>query len=252
MKSSAVAFVLSLASAAFAGQVILSATDGAVVYSPAPGDNSWAAIKAPGALNGGAGAFLLGQNDKGKIVISPTQAFTSLEFWGWQRSDGGVYQITFDGAKAARIDVYNPKSDGNAVPMRLFKVDNLSKAKHVVEVTNLNDTRTPRGFGQMNFDHVILTTVDGDNNNAVNNTSSTSTSSSTSSTSTSTSSSTTTPTPTPTPTSTTSSPVVIQPSTDSPSPSDPALSPEQNTSGSASSLRGPVAAILAAAVLFAL
>jgi hypothetical protein len=246
MKSS-FALVLSLAAFARAAQVVISATDGAVAYAPTPGDGSWAAIRAPGALNGGEGAFLLGQNDKGKIQISPSQAFTGFRFFGWQRSDGGIYQITFDGARAARIDVYNKDSNGDATPMELFKVDGLRNTRHVVEIVNLNDTRTPRGFGQMNFDHAVLITDDDSEPEPDPTSSSTNAPAPTSTTTTpvNTPSSTPTSTPTPTPTPSSTRTFVVEPTN---SGSSPEINPGDSAVGLSSG--APFVAVLAAAAAF--
>ncbi|KAH7103289.1 hypothetical protein BKA62DRAFT_56675 [Auriculariales sp. MPI-PUGE-AT-0066] len=268
MKNSLMTLVLSLASAAFAGKTILSATDAAVSYTPALAD-AWLVFVAPGSFNDQKGAFLVKDPNQGKIIINPTEAFTGLEFWGWQRSDGGAYQITLDGGKASRIDVYNKKSDGQAHPIRLFTIDNLSNAKHVVQLTNLNDTRPGVGkFGQMNIDHIVLTTVDGASTNTTGNiapSSSSATATSTTEGSTSITESSTTATSTTsessaidtvsTPTSTTGTPVIIQPPTSSPSSSATTpSSPQQNipAGGAASTLGVSVSAVLAAVLLFAL
>ncbi|KAH7106823.1 hypothetical protein BKA62DRAFT_685212 [Auriculariales sp. MPI-PUGE-AT-0066] len=146
---------------ALAGLVPLSVANSAVTLQPAPTNDAqslWAVFNAPGSFNGSA-AFYKGFDINGGITIRSPVAFVALEFWAYQRSDGGILQITFDGAQASRIDIYNSTSDGNAIPMMLFKVADLENTAHVVQITNLQDQRVGKA-GQLNMDHLVLYTQD--------------------------------------------------------------------------------------------
>jgi hypothetical protein len=74
----------------------------------------------------------------------------TFQFYGYQRSDGGVYSIRFDnGPDFEEINVYNVSSTGNDHPVLLYTKLGLSNAIHTVTITNLYDARTSK-YGQMN------------------------------------------------------------------------------------------------------
>lgn len=74
---------------------------------------------------------------------------TTFEFWGYQRSDAGLYSISFDGGATTQIDVFNATATGNDGPRRLFFKTGLTNAIHSVRIVNLLDSRSGK-FGQMN------------------------------------------------------------------------------------------------------
>lgn len=149
--------LLATASAALAAQVPIGVTNAAVTLAP-PTDSSWTVIPSPGAFNS-SGAFNINNTNVGTITIKAPIAFVGFEYWAYQRSDGGVLQITFDGAQASRIDLYNKTSTGADFPLKLFTVSNLENTEHTVVITNLNDSRVGH-FGQANMDHAVLITAD--------------------------------------------------------------------------------------------
>ncbi|EJD50522.1 hypothetical protein AURDEDRAFT_112165 [Auricularia subglabra TFB-10046 SS5] len=159
MKHLAFAAVLALVHSQVAAEDIpVGAGNALIQYTPPPAKDSWISFAAPGAFNG-SGQFLLGQQDKGVITFSPPQAFVGFQFFGYQRSDGGIYSITFDGANARRIDVYNKTSTGDDAPLNLFHINDLPNTPHTVVIQNLNDARVGK-YGQMNIDHIVITTLD--------------------------------------------------------------------------------------------
>lgn len=159
MKPLAFAAVLALVHSQVAAEDIpVGAGNALIQYTPPPAKDTWISFAAPGAFNG-SGQFLIGSADKGVITFSPPQAFVGLQFFGYQRSDGGIYSITFDGANARRIDVYNKTSTGDDAPLNLFHINDLPNTPHTVVITNLNDARVGK-YGQMNIDHIVITTQD--------------------------------------------------------------------------------------------
>lgn len=68
---------------------------------------------------------------------------------GYQRSDGGLFAISFDGDSPTQIDAYNRTAIGSDSPMLLFAKTGLSNEIHTVKITNLLDTRVSK-YGQMN------------------------------------------------------------------------------------------------------
>ncbi|EJD51709.1 hypothetical protein AURDEDRAFT_111746 [Auricularia subglabra TFB-10046 SS5] len=148
--------LLATASAALAAQVPIGVTNAAVTLAPAT-DSSWTIIPSPGAFNS-SGAFNINNTNVGTITIKAPIP-VGFEYWAYQRSDGGVLQITFDGAQASRIDLYNKTSTGDDFPLKLFTVSGLENTAHTVVVSNLNDSRVAH-FGQANMDHAVLITAD--------------------------------------------------------------------------------------------
>ena len=76
---------------------------------------------------------------------------TNFEFWGYQRSNGALYNISFDGGPFDQIDAYNASASGSDGPKQLFVKTGLSNEMHSVRIVNVFDTRPPEPqFGQMN------------------------------------------------------------------------------------------------------
>ncbi|EJD35114.1 hypothetical protein AURDEDRAFT_117456 [Auricularia subglabra TFB-10046 SS5] len=121
-----------------------------------PADPSaWAVIKAPGVFNETA-HFSIKDQDKAVATFMPPQSFVAFEFWGYQRSDGGLYMLSIDGKPTERIDVYNKTAGADDAPVLLYKNVHLERKHHVVEIKNLVDPRVHKA-GQFNIDHVVIT-----------------------------------------------------------------------------------------------
>ncbi|KAF8310515.1 acid protease [Clavulina sp. PMI_390] len=137
--------------ASAAVSVSVPASDASIGLSPF---GSWAEVSAPGAVSGGA-RFLLSNADEGVITYVFSTPSTSFEFWGYQRSDGALYNISFDGVHAGQIDAYNATSTGNDPPLRLYRKTGLSEEIHSVRIVNAYDKRGSK-YGQMNIDHLVI------------------------------------------------------------------------------------------------
>ncbi|KZW03614.1 acid protease [Exidia glandulosa HHB12029] len=133
----------------------VGSSDAAVSYQPSDG---WAGIGAPGAFGGGDAQFLLSNADQGVVTFTFPAASSSFEFWGYKRSDGGMYSLTVDGGDAVQVDYYDPNSTGDDPPAKLYSRDDLSNDMHTVVITNVNDDRVSK-FGQMNIDHFEIVGV---------------------------------------------------------------------------------------------
>ena len=89
---------------------------------------------------------------------------TLVEFWGWQRSDGGKYEISIDDGRPVIVDYHNATSTGDDPPLRLFSKTGLTNKAHTLIIKNIEDSRFGRP-GQMNgtrvdapgshFNHVL-------------------------------------------------------------------------------------------------
>lgn len=116
---------------------------------------AWAVIEAPGVFNQTA-HFAIKDQDKAVATFMPPQAFVGFEFWGYQRSDGGLYMLSIDGKPTERIDVYNKTAGPDDAPVLLYRNVHLERKHHVVEIKNLVDPRVHKA-GQFNIDHVVIT-----------------------------------------------------------------------------------------------
>ncbi|KZV85227.1 hypothetical protein EXIGLDRAFT_726346 [Exidia glandulosa HHB12029] len=116
---------------------------------------AWAVLAAPGVFNQTA-HFAIKDADKAMATFAPPQPFVGFEFWGYQRSDGGIYMLTIDGKPTARIDVYNKTAGPDDVPVLLYSNVHLERKHHIVQIQNLVDPRVHKA-GQFNIDHVVVT-----------------------------------------------------------------------------------------------
>ncbi|KAF8312133.1 acid protease [Clavulina sp. PMI_390] len=132
--------------------VAVGASDSTIGLSPY---GSWFEVGAPGEFSGGA-RFLLSNANLGVITYVFSTPSTTFEFWGYQRSDGALYNISFDGVAAGQIDAYNATSTGSDGPRRLYLKTGLTNAVHSVRIVNVFDSRGSK-YGQMNIDHIVIT-----------------------------------------------------------------------------------------------
>jgi len=137
-----------------------------IVYSPS---DAWYALAEPGATNGQAEFDLTDQaNGYGNSFITWTfpQPATGLEYWAYQRSDGGLFSICFDCPATStlgdRIDALNTSTNGTEPPRLLYSKYDLSYAIHNLTIANLFDSRatilgaTDGGYGQMTMDRFVI------------------------------------------------------------------------------------------------
>ncbi|KZO94275.1 hypothetical protein CALVIDRAFT_565922 [Calocera viscosa TUFC12733] len=143
-------------------------TTSGISYLPT---DAWGPVQANGATNG-QGEFLIGDALNGKadafITYTFTQPATGFQYWGWQRSDGGLFSICFDCPPTYtlgdRVDALNTSTNGNEDPRLLYSKYDLSYAIHNLTIANLFDQRatignsTNGGYGQMSLDRFVLIT----------------------------------------------------------------------------------------------
>ncbi|KZO94278.1 hypothetical protein CALVIDRAFT_556547 [Calocera viscosa TUFC12733] len=142
-----------------------SSADG-IEYAPA---DAWGAISAPGATDGQAEFDLTDSaHGYGDSFITWTfpQPATGLEYWGYQRSDGGLFSICFDCPPTStlgdRIDALNASTNGTEPPRLLYFKYDLTYAIHNLTIANLFDQRatilgsTSGGYGQITLDRFVL------------------------------------------------------------------------------------------------
>ncbi|KZT51859.1 hypothetical protein CALCODRAFT_521087 [Calocera cornea HHB12733] len=131
-------------------------------------NGDWFGIAAPGATNGQA------KFDRGDatglsqafITYTFSQPATGFEYWGYQRSDGGLFSICFDCAPTStlgdRIDALNTSTNGTEPPRLLYSKYDLSYAVHNLTIANLFDQRATIGnatngaYGQITMDRFVL------------------------------------------------------------------------------------------------
>lgn len=116
---------------------------------------AWAVIDAPGVFNVTA-HFAIKDQDKVIATFAAPQPYVGFEFWGYQRSDGGMYALLIDGVSVGPIDVYNKTAGQNDPPVLLYKNNHLERKHHLVQLRNLVDSRVHKA-GQFNIDHVVIT-----------------------------------------------------------------------------------------------
>ncbi|KAF8314074.1 acid protease [Clavulina sp. PMI_390] len=148
-----------IASARAAPSLAIDATSASFQFFPS---GSWKEIAAPGAY-GGTSRFLLAQANMGTILITLPSASSMFQLWGYQRSDGGLYSLSFDSGSPTQVDVYNATSTGTDPPRLLYSTTNLSNSIHTINITNLYDSRTSK-YGQMNMDHIVINSADSTSN----------------------------------------------------------------------------------------
>jgi len=139
-----------------------------ITYTPT---DAWFQYPGPEAIDGDA-EYLNGDNLNGRansfIAYTFTQPATGLEYWGYQRSDGGNFSICFDCPPTYNlgylIDALNTSTNGTQPPILLYAKYDLSYAVHNITIANLFDSRAtinnnpngPGGYGQMNLEHLLL------------------------------------------------------------------------------------------------
>ncbi|KZT51861.1 hypothetical protein CALCODRAFT_503006 [Calocera cornea HHB12733] len=143
-------------------------TTSGITYSPT---DAWIPVAANGSTNGQS-EFLIGDALNGGsnafITYTFSQPATGFQYWGFQRSDGGLFSICFDCPPTYtlgdRIDALNKSTNGNEPPRLLYSKYDLSYAIHNVTIANLFDSRatidnsTTGAYGQMSLDRFVLIT----------------------------------------------------------------------------------------------
>jgi len=140
-----------------------SGTLGISAFTP-PDTTVWYMLDAPGATNGQAmfdhGSASVGA--QASIAWTFPQAATGFEFWGWQRSGGGLANACFDCADSSvpgvQFNYMNTLSTGSAIPSILYYNYSLAYGVHNITLTNLYDARDIHTdkFGQMSLDRFVL------------------------------------------------------------------------------------------------
>jgi len=137
-----------------------------LTYTPS---DSWLSLQEPGATNGQS-EFLVGDNLFGRanayITCTFSQPFTGIEYWGYQRPDGGLFSICFDCPPTYtlgdQVDALNASTNGSEPPRLLYTNYGLSYDVHNLTIANLFDMRATIGgatngaYGQMTFDRFVL------------------------------------------------------------------------------------------------
>jgi len=142
-------------------------TSSGITYLPT---DAWVPVAANGSTNGQS-EFLIGDNLDGLadafITYTFSQPATGFQYWGYQRSNGGLFSICFDCPPTYtlgdRIDALNASTDGTEDPRLLYSKYDLSYAIHNLTIANLFDSRatingngTSGGYGQMSLDRFVL------------------------------------------------------------------------------------------------
>ncbi|EJU04521.1 acid protease [Dacryopinax primogenitus] len=133
----------------FPGKIIQS-TDHAVTYSPT---SSWDILSTQGSTGCGS-QFLLGPRDNGTVNFVFPQPSTTFQWWGYQRSDGGLAQLCIDDS-CQQVSYYNASTDGTESPRLLSSITGLSNTVHTLTITNLQDPAVTN-FGQLTVDHFVV------------------------------------------------------------------------------------------------
>ncbi|KZV89990.1 acid protease [Exidia glandulosa HHB12029] len=116
--------------------------------------NSWTTVNANQAFSGGA-EFLVANQAQGRVTFTFPTPSSTFEYWGYQRSGGGLASLSIDGGAAVQIDFFGPGTTGNEPPLLFFSTSNLTNAIHTVVIQNLVDPRVGHA-DQLNVDKFVL------------------------------------------------------------------------------------------------
>ncbi|EJU04492.1 acid protease [Dacryopinax primogenitus] len=133
------------------GSYIVFSTDSEVNYSPS---SNWTLLAAPGSAGCGS-EFLLGDRDNGVVTVTFPYPFTALQWWGYQRSDGGLAQLCIDSLPCSQFSYNNASTNGTENPRLLANITGLSNGIHTLTITNVEDPSV-KAFGQLNVDRFVL------------------------------------------------------------------------------------------------
>ncbi|KZO95678.1 acid protease [Calocera viscosa TUFC12733] len=137
------------------GGFTVFSTDSHITYSPA---SSWNLLGEPGSTGCGS-QFLLGPRNNATVTFTFPQSSTSWQWWGYQRSDGGLAQVCVDGANCLDFSYYNASTNGSESPRLLATLSALPNTMHTITITNVEDPAVNQ-YGQMTVDRFI---IDGSN-----------------------------------------------------------------------------------------
>ncbi|EJT96505.1 acid protease, partial [Dacryopinax primogenitus] len=135
----------------FAQAYIVFSTDSVVSYSPS---GSWFILDEPGSAGCGT-EFLLGARSNGIVTFTFPAPSTTLQWWGFQRSDGGVAQVCVDNLPCTQFSYKNASTNGSENPRLLANITGLTNKVHTVTITNVLDTSV-NAFGQLTVDRFVL------------------------------------------------------------------------------------------------